>query len=137
MVAVAQISNVNFPLRMPGELITGDVTLKNVGNEATGEVAGFFGVLVKTLWDGQEYPLFMYSITAPGETLTFYYSSLGTMPEGDAVLEIVGITWLGEDRRVDDVKSWDLSEGVPIPEPKPLLPLLLIAALALLFYGRR
>ena len=136
MVVIAQITNVNFPLRMPGELIAGDITLKNIGNEATGEVTGFFGILVKTLWDGQEYPLFMYSITAPGETLTFYYSSLGTMPEGDAVLEIVGVTWLGEDRRVDDVKSWDLSEGVQIPEPKPLLPLLIIAALALLFYRR-
>ena len=137
MVAVAQISNVNFPLRMPGELIVGHVTVKNVGNEATGEVAGFFGVLVKTLWDGQEYPLFMYSITAPGETLTFYYSSLGTMPEGDVVLEIMGITWLGEDRRVDDVKSWDLSEGILIPEPKPLMPLLLLGVLALLLFGRK
>ena len=137
MVAIAQVTNVNFPLRMPGELIAGDVTLKNVGNEATGEVAGIFGVMIKTLWNGQEYPSFMYSTTAPGETVIFYFTSLGAMPEGDAVIEIVGGTWIGEAWRPDDVVSWNLSEGVPIPEPKPLLPLILIAALVLLFYGRR
>ena len=140
MVAVAQISNVNFPLRMPGELITGTVTLKNVGNETTSVEAGFFGVMVKTLWDGGEYTLFTYAIIAPGETFTFDFHEFypaGMMPEGEAVLEIVGRTWLGDVWRVDDVKSWILSEDVPTPEPKPLLSLLLIAALALLFYGRR
>ena len=141
MVAIAQISNVNFPLRMPGELITGDVTLKNVGNEATGEVAGFFGVLVKTLWDNMEYTLFTYAILAPGETFTYDFHSamggIGTMPEGEAVIEVVGRTWLGDAWRVDDVISWSISEGVPTPEPKPLMPLLLLGVLALLLFGRK
>ena len=142
MVAIAQITNVNFPLRMPGDPITGTVILTNIGNEPTSESTGFFGVLIKTLWDGQEYPLFMYSTTAPGETVTFNYSSLGTMPDGYAKIEVTGRTWLGAVWRVDDVKSWDLSEGVPPPEypppyPNPLLPLLLIAAVALLFFGRK
>ena len=137
MVAIAQVANVDFPLRSPGELISGSVTLKNVGDEPTGLEAGFFGLLVKTLWDGQEYPLSMYSITAPGETVTFYFTSLGAMPEGEAVLEIVGGTWIGEAWRPDDVVVWSISEGGPIPEPKPLMPLLLIAAVALLFFGRK
>ena len=137
MVAKAQITNVNFPLRMPGELISGDITLTNVGNEPTGEVAGFFRVLVKTLWDGGEYPLSMYSITAPGETVTFYYSSLGIMPTGEAVIEIVGGTGLGDVWVVDDVIVWSLTEGVPITEPKPLIPILLLGVLALLLFGRK
>jgi len=141
MVAVAQVTNVNFPLRMPGELIAGDVTLKNVGNEATGEMAGFFGVLVKTLWDNMEYTLFAYAILAPGENFTYDFHSamggIGTMPEGEAVIEVVGRTWLGDAWRVDDVISWSISEGVPVPEPKPLMPLLLLGVLALLLFGRK
>ena len=140
MVAIAQISNVNFPLKMPGELITGDVTLKNVGNESTGVEAGYFGVLVKTLWDNMEYTLFTYLAIAPGETYTFdfhEFSPAGMMPEGEAMLEIVGRTWLGDVWRVDDVKSWTISEGVPTPEPKPLMPLFLLGVLALLLFGRK
>ena len=146
MGAIAQIMNVNFPLRMPGELITGEVTLTNVGDEPTSEVSGFFSVLITTLWNGQEYQRITYSNTAPGQPLTFPFLSvmggIGTMPEGDAVIEVVAQTRLAyEVYRVDDVKKWDLSEGVPPPEypppyPNPLLPLLLIAALALILYRR-
>ena len=142
MVAIAQITNVNFPLRMPGELITGEVTLTNVGDEPTSEASGFFSVLITTLWNGQEYQRVTYSNTAPGQTLTFSFlavmGGIGTMPVGDAVIEIVARTRLAyEVYRVDEVMSWSLTEGVPVPESKPLLPLLLIAALVLLFYGRR
>ena len=141
MVAIAQITNVNFPLRMPGELITGTVTLKNVGNETTSVEAGFFGVMVKTLWDGGEYTLFTYAIIAPGETFTYDFHSamggIGTMPDGEAVIEVVGRTWLGDAWRVDDVISWSISEEVPVPEPKPLMPLLLLGVLALLIFGRK
>ena len=141
MVAIAQVANVDFPLRNPGELISGSVTLKNVGDESTGLEAGFFGVLVTTLWDGQEHTLFMYSTLAPGETSTYYFhegmGGIGYMPEGEAVIEVVGRTWLGEVWRVDDVISWSISEGGQVPEPKPMLPLLLIAAVAMLLFGRK
>ena len=142
MVAIAQITNVNFPLRIPGELITGEVNLTNIGDETTSEVAGFFGVLVKTMWDGAEYERIMYSSTAPGETLTISFldiqGGIGTMPQGAALIEIVARTRLAyEVFRVDEVMSWDLTEGVPVPESKPLLPLLLLGVLALLLFGRK
>jgi len=137
MVAIAQVAKVDFPLRNPGELISGIVTLKNVGDEPTGLEAGFFGLLITTLWDGQEYPLSMYSITAPGETVTFYFTSLGAMPEGEAMIEIVGGTRIGEAWRSDDVVVWSISEGGQVPEAKPVLPLLLIAAVTLLILGRK
>ena len=141
MVAIAQIVNVNFPLQMPGELISGDVTVRNVGDESTGVATGFFGVLVKTLWDNKEYTLFSYATLLPGESFIFYFHSgmggIGVMPEGAAVIEVVGRTWLGEVWRIDDVVDWSISEGGSVPEPKPLMPLLLLAALALVFYERR
>ena len=141
MVAIAQVANIDFPLRNPGELISGSVTLKNVGDESTGLEAGFFGVLVRTLWDGQEHTLFAYATIAPGESFTYEFHStmggIGSMPYGAANLEVVGRTWLDETWRIDDIISWSISEGGPAPESKPVLPLLLIAAVALLFFGRK
>jgi len=81
--------------------------------------------------------LSMYSITAPGETVTFYFTSLGAMPEGEAMIEIVGGTRIGEAWRSDDVVVWSISEGGQVPEAKPVLPLLLIAAVTLLILGRK
>ena len=136
-VAKAQITDMNFPSTLiPGDPIAGTVTLKNIGDESTSETAGFFGVLVKTLWDGVEYPLFMYSNTAPGEIVTFTFPSLGVMPEGDAVLNIIGRTWLGDTWRKDDEKNLYLAGEPPAPEPKPLAPLILIAGLAFLLLRR-
>ena len=133
-VAKAQITDMNFQSTlMPGDPIAGTVTLKNISNEPTGIEAGFFGILVKTLWNAQEYPLFASAIIAPGETFTFTFASLGTMPEGEAVLNIIGRTWLGDAWRKDDEKNLYLAGEPPIPEPKPLLPLILIAGLVLLF----
>ena len=142
MVAKAQITSFNFPLRMPGELISGEVNLTNIGDETTSEVAGFFGVLVKTMWDGAEYERIVYSSTAPGETLTISFldiqGGIGTMPQGAALIEIVARTRIAyEVFRVDDVIDWSISEGVPVSEPKPLIPLLLLGALALLLFGRK
>ena len=130
MGAIARIEEINFPTALkPGDLITGNIVLKNVGDETTSEEAGYFGVLIKTLWDGKEYPLFTYSNTAPGETFTFDYHQyypVGTMPDGDAAMEVVGRIWLGLDGvwRVDDVKSWIITSGEAPPPPTPAVSLL-------------
>jgi len=139
MGAIARIEEINFPTALkPEELITGNIVLRNVGDETTSEEAGYFGVLIKTLWDGKEYTLFTYSNTAPGETITFDYHQyypVGTMPDGDAELEVVGRIWLGLDGvwRVDDVKSWIITSGEVPPPPTPAVSLL--PAIASAFAG--
>lgn len=137
MVAKAQITDMNFPIVTPGTTITGTVILTNIGDEPTSQEAGFFGVMVKTLWDNMEYTLFTYAILAPGETFTYDFHSamggIGTMPEGEAVLNVVGRTWIGDAWRVDDEKNLYLAGEPSAPETKPILPLLLIAGLILLF----
>ena len=126
MVVLAQITEINFPTRMPGEIVDGTVNLTNIGDESTGPEAGWFGVLIKTLWDGAEYERIMYAATLPGETATFDFHSLqggiGTMPVGYAEIEVTGRTLLGDTWSVDDVKRWDLLEGAPPPLVELLLP---------------
>jgi len=132
MVAIAQIEEINLPTTLnPGDLITGSITIKNIGDETTGTEAGYFSVLITTLWDGKEYPQIAYSSTAPGETFIFSFHSnypVGTMPEWDAELEVVGRIWLGWNGgyRTDDTRSWmiTIEEAPPIPEPLQLLPLI-------------
>ncbi|GAH14890.1 unnamed protein product [marine sediment metagenome] len=123
MATKAQIEAINFTPPLPGELITGEVTLKNVGDETTGESTGFFGVLITTLWDGKEHTLFSYAILEPGDTVTYLFHSgmggIGTMPEGDAELRIVGRTWLEDNWRDDDIMNYVLGVGPVEPEEPP------------------
>ena len=143
MVAIAQIVDINFPEVLPGEIISGSVTIKNIGDETTSEATGYLGILVKTLWDGQEYTSFTYFALAPDETYNWLFpeiqGGIGLMPDGLAQIEVTSRLWFIETEtwRVDDVKSLDLSTGSLIPEPKPLMPLLLIAGLALLLFRRK
>ena len=126
MVAKAEITEINFPTRMPGEILDGTITLLNVGDESTGPEGGWFGVLIKTLWDGAEYERIVYSSTASGEFVVFTFHDLqggiGTMPVGYAEIEVTGRTLLGDTWSVDDVKRWDLLEGAPPPLVELLLP---------------
>ena len=112
MGAEAQIEEINFPSELnPGDLIFGEITLKNVGDEVTSEPAGYFGVLITTKWDGEEHTLFAYATVPPGETFTFHYQmSIGKMPESDAELEVIGRVWLPLDGvfRNDDIKIWSI-----------------------------
>ncbi len=128
MGAEAEITDINFPLVLPGEIMAGTVTLMNVGDESTGPEAGWFGVLIITLWDGAEYTRFMYAAVLPGETVTFDFhylqGGLGTMPEGAASLRVVGRTWLDPVWRVDDEKVITLGEAPPPPEPLSFLPII-------------
>lgn len=138
MVAEARITDMNFPLVLPGEIVAGTITLTNVGDEPTGVEAGFFGVLVTTLWDGVEHTLFTYSITAPGETLNFDFhlgmGGIGTLPEGVVKAVVVGRTWLNENWRVDDEKI--ISLGEPEVEGISWKPLAGVGAAAAIFFKK-
>ena len=131
MGAIAWIQEINFPTTLnPGDLITGSITIKNIGDETTGTEAGYFSVLITTLWDGKEYPQIAYSSTKPGETFIFSFHSnypVGTMPDGDAELVIEGRIWLGYNGgyRIDDTKSWMITIE-EVPPPPDLVPLLKI-----------
>lgn len=111
MVAIAQVEEIKFPESLqPGNLIFGEIVLKNVGDETAGtEEAGYFAVLITTKWDGKEHTQFAYAFVPPGETLTFkFYTSIGKMPDTDAELEVIGRTWFGWDvgYKDNDIKTW-------------------------------
>ena len=137
MGAIAQITEINFPTVTPGEIIAGTVTMMNIGDDYTSYENGWFGVLIKTLWDGGEYERIMYSSTAPGEFIVFDFlniqGGIGAMPVGDAVIEVTARMRLGDTWRVDDEKNLYLAGEPPAPKPNPLAPLILIAGLVLLF----
>ena len=146
MGAIAKIEKITFPTTLnPGELITGSIIIKNVGDAPTSEEAGLLAVLVKTLWDGKEYTLITYSTTAPGQTIRFDYLAPAPhgmiMPEGDAEFMVVGQVWLGWNGgyRADDVKTWIIAVPViPLPlKPNLLIPLLEIGGLYLIFIQSR
>ncbi|GAH13878.1 unnamed protein product, partial [marine sediment metagenome] len=89
MGAIARIEEINFPTALkPGELITGEIVLRNVGDETASAEAGLLAVLITTLWDGKEHTSIAYASINPGETFIFDFRAprgTGTMPEGDAV----------------------------------------------------
>lgn len=132
MGAMARIEEINFPTALnTGDPIEGTIVLKNVGDETASVESGLLAVLITTLWDGKEHTSIAYASINPGETFTFDFRAprgTGTMPDGNAVLEVAGRIWLGWDGgwRVDDVKSWIiyLGEAPPPQEPVQLLPII-------------
>ena len=116
MTVITQIESINFPAKQPGSLITGTVAVKNIGDMVASAEGGQLSLLITTLWDGKEHPQFQYSSTKPGETLTFsYHMGIGAMPEENAVIEVVSMTWLGHEEgyRTDDARTVNLEEALP------------------------
>ena len=121
MVAAAEITDISFPEVAQGEIVSGTVTVENIGDEPTSEATGYLGILVKTLWDGQEYPSFTYYALAPGETYTWLFPAvqggIGTMPAGPAEVEVTSRRWLGGVWEVDDVVYYSINFQEPLPKP--------------------
>ena len=136
MAAIAQIEEINLPTTLnPGDLITGSITIKNIGDEL-----GTLGVLITTTWDGKEYPLVSGGPTSPEGSMTFNFHEgypAGNMPSGNAELVIEGRIWLGYNGgyRTDDVKTWIVTLYEEPPEPLPLLPIIGSLLTGLLLFG--
>lgn len=118
MGAIARIEEINFPTVLnPGDLITGSITIKNIGDEP-----GTLGVRITTTWDGKKYSLVSGGPTSPEGSMTYYFHEgypAGNMPSGNAELIIEGLIWLGWNGgfRTDDTKSWVITlQEVPPPE---------------------